>query len=300
MNQLEESTQLWHNTSALKEKLREEGYLLFREILDLELIREVRNRILDLLWDQDWIDKDFPRAAAKCKADVPIPSHDPRFVRLHTAILSLEEFHRVPFDKSAIELIERLLDDEVIVHPRRMARVVVPSTRWRTVPVHQDYTYVGGSVNFLSAWIPLKDVPIEQGALRILTRSHTDGLHETTDNGKEKGFLDIPEDHPGWLVTDYKLGDIIIFPPTTIHGATDNHSDSIRLSMDVRYQGIREPILKWQTQPPYQPYLPLDWSLYTNGWANSRLVALDERCNVVDSEETVPVRLPISYKSKFF
>jgi ectoine hydroxylase-related dioxygenase (phytanoyl-CoA dioxygenase family) len=45
-----------------------------------------------------------------------------------------------------------------------------------------------------------------------------------------------------WLSSEFEAGDVLIFGMFTIHASLDNHSPSIRLSSDSRYQLASEPV----------------------------------------------------------
>ena len=58
------------------------------------------------------------------------------------------------------------------------------------------------------------------------------------------------------LEIDYRAGDVVIFSVYTVHGGTDNHSKSFRLSTDTRYQRADAPIdERWigETPPGHGP-----------------------------------------------
>lgn len=301
MKELVDSTVILNDTEMLLERMRKDGYLYFRHLIDSERVGDVRDRVLNLLNTHRWLDASAPQAEAKCGTEAPTPGPDPRFAALHHAIQSLETFHLLPHAENVLELLGRLLGGKVFVHPRKISRVTLPKAQTDTVPVHQDYTYIGGTVNFLSAWIPLKDCVVSNGALRILRGSHADGLvHCERIDRHPCGVIHIPDEHPEWHCTDYRAGDIVLFPATTIHGATHNSLPTIRLAMDVRYQCIDDEIAIWQTKPPFLPYTPEDWNEYTGTWRNRNLVAVPSRVRVLHIPETLPQALPERYNSRFF
>ena len=54
-----------------------------------------------------------------------------------------------------------------------------------------------------------------------------------------------------WLTTDFKAGDALIFSMFTVHTSLDNHSNTIRLSSDTRYQLASEPVdERWIGEKP--------------------------------------------------
>jgi len=55
-----------------------------------------------------------------------------------------------------------------------------------------------------------------------------------------------------WLTSgEYRMGDVIIFNMTLVHGSLDNQKDRFRLSTDTRYQLVSEPVdLRWVGENP--------------------------------------------------
>ncbi len=45
-----------------------------------------------------------------------------------------------------------------------------------------------------------------------------------------------------WLTADFRAGDVLLFGMYMMHASADNHSRSLRLSTDTRYQLVSEPV----------------------------------------------------------
>ena len=45
-----------------------------------------------------------------------------------------------------------------------------------------------------------------------------------------------------WLVSEYEMGDLLLFSVYTLHSSSDNHSNQYRISSDTRYQLASEPV----------------------------------------------------------
>jgi hypothetical protein len=52
-----------------------------------------------------------------------------------------------------------------------------------------------------------------------------------------------------WRGGDFNAGDVLLFHGMTVHRGTPNLSNSIRLSMDARYQRARDPIVEEALMP---------------------------------------------------
>jgi ectoine hydroxylase-related dioxygenase (phytanoyl-CoA dioxygenase family) len=63
------------------------------------------------------------------------------------------------------------------------------------------------------------------------------------DGALSKNPVSLRQRYGGrWLSADFKAGDVLIFGMFTVHASLDNHSRSIRLSSDSRYQLASESV----------------------------------------------------------
>jgi len=132
--------------------------------------------------------------------------------------------------------------------------------------IHIDRVYLGGGSNQLhTVWIPLGDIPKEQGTLLICKGSHChpgfsalrekytyryDGLRNngwlTEDPEELKNYFDGEGDIE-WVSTDFQAGDVCILGLDVLHMSTTNTTNKYRISCDTRWQpkGEKiEPLLK--------------------------------------------------------
>ena len=99
---------------------------------------------------------------------------------------------------------------------------------------HQDYPYSDGSKNSITIWIPLQNVTIKNGALKIVEGSHKGKkIYKTNKKNiilkKYKfNFKDIP----------CKVGDVIVFSQYLIHKSGYNSSNSVRFSVGFRFSDL--------------------------------------------------------------
>lgn len=146
-----------------------------------------------------------------------------------------------------------------------------------STPPHCDIVYMGrGTQTLYTCWIPLGDVPRNQGALMILERSHQleklrrgyCSMDVDADNNAKKlrfrhwGFFrggqytkkpDAAqrEFKRRWLSADFRAGDIILFSTFLLHGTLDNQTSNIRLTVDARYQLEADPVdERWSSASP--------------------------------------------------
>lgn len=238
--------------AALRERYDEYGYLLLRGVLPGAEVLALRHDILRLLDAQGWLDRDHPLTAGIvdhhgfAQASDELVRHKGLVVgpEVYGQIYRLESFHRLAHHPALLNACRAVLGDDVLVHPRTIARVMVPSPRVHATPAHQDFIHVQGSARCVTSWIPLGDCPRELGSLTILAGSHRDGVLSYRQ-AKGAGDLEAYLCERGyvWHETDLVAGDILLFNSLTVHRALENRTgDRVRLSVDYRYQPVDEPV----------------------------------------------------------
>ena len=145
-----------------------------------------------------------------------------------------------------IDLVESLVGPEIICSPIQHIRCKLPYGKTRlggdthTPPWHQDagVTLEAADPHFiLTVWLPLVSTTSENGCLQIIPGQHKSGLlqHQTV-SGLGTVILEelMPNEEP--LVLPMEKGDVLLMHKGTPHRSSPNFTDSIRWSMDMRYQ----------------------------------------------------------------
>ena len=151
-----------------------------------------------------------------------------------------------------LDMVEQFIGADIDGHPVSIFRSKTPDTALMTVPWHQDSAYfVEGGEGTLqpTAWIPFIDTTVENGTLQIVRGSHSPGKvypHrlEKEIGHRESWYLYIPEDEmpPGdRAVLEVKMGSVLWHQNMVVHRSTENHSDKVRWTCDLRYQRPGEP-----------------------------------------------------------
>ncbi|MGW5679633.1 phytanoyl-CoA dioxygenase family protein [Streptomyces sp. NPDC003860] len=163
---------------------------------------------------------------------------DQQQIALRTAGYDCDAQHQITHHPPLARLMAGLLGGEVWAQPRRFLRLVPPGPgEWATEP-HQDYRYVQGATDTLTAWIPLHDVGADTSPLRVVPASHHHGLWPVTDT--TGGTLPHPVGlTPGdtrWRPLPLNAGDAVVFHALTVHSTLPPTGRAGRISLDVRYQ----------------------------------------------------------------
>jgi len=132
---------------------------------------------------------------------------------------------------------------EITTHSVFNARIKCPEQTWTNTPWHQDAQYRGISAHHHvpTFWFPLQDVTRENSCLGVHADFGDGRLFEPYSD--ETGFLGIsPEDRKQLESTAIEMaaGDLLCFTSLTPHHAYPNTSNTVRFSMDVRYEAIAD------------------------------------------------------------
>jgi ectoine hydroxylase-related dioxygenase (phytanoyl-CoA dioxygenase family) len=264
------SNELLERPEALRARLAEDGYLLIRGILDLDLLHSLRADITRILADLGWIDAQDPLRAIA--VGLPFREGDPGFDEAMRHIGKLESLHAFKHQPAAMDLMRVVLDDTAFPHPLGIVRLTFPETPETTTPPHQDYPNNQGSVELTACWMPLGDVPGELGGLAVLRGSHRYGrlpLQFHLGPGSRAAVLSSQMSELQWVSTDFNAGDVLVFPALTVHSARVNRTaDRMRISCDFRYQKEGQEL----TQSCLEPHLGgLTWDEIYAGWESTDL-----------------------------
>ena len=242
---------------ALRQCIDEEGYVFIRNFWSRDEVQRVRDSLTTQLAQMRFLASGSPPDEARSVQgrDVgraignPLDQQDP-------AVRALL------FGPRMISFLERFLGGPVRHLDFIWFRTKGPGLG---SPLHCDLVYMGrGTHNLFTAWVPIGDVDLELGGLIVLEDSHrkSDDLRQYLsrdvdtyctnqqdaadyaagkkwwDGTLSKNATSLRDSLGGrWLTAhEYRMGDILIFNMTLVHGSLDNHTDRIRLSTDTRYQ----------------------------------------------------------------
>jgi len=222
----------------LRAGLTVDGFLLLRGLLPVERVLAVRQLIIAMMQEEGWLTSTDPLHA---RPDLPLEGDD-RHRPLYRRLLHHPEFATLAHAPELLAAIGTALGGPVQVHKRIIARLAPPHQP-PTQP-HQDWQYIRGSLDTVTAWIPLGDCPRRLGGLAVIPGSHRVGFREHV-RSTGAGGMGVPTNdlQQPWLSTDYRAGDVLLFPALTIHAALPNQATGrMRLSADFRYQRPDEAI----------------------------------------------------------
>jgi|SRR5579883_537081 len=298
-------------TSEELEHYHTDGFIIVRDLFReselepvIEAINEKVSALADRLYASGNITDKFEREGfltRLAKLDKAFPG---AATLIHTGGVLPKAFADLWSSKKLLDIIEQILGPEIAGHPVWNLRSKTPHNPLATVPWHQDAAYLaeGSEHTFQpTAWIPLVDANEVNGCMQVIRGGHKPARvipHklENTRGHKDSWYLYIEEkDLPsGEVVTcTMEKGGVLFLNNLIPHRSTENYSDIVRWSIDLRWQrpgelsgmeGIKEPILmRTARDPNYR----IDWEEWGS---QSRQVGLHdvllERDRPVTEEDT--------------
>ena len=256
------------DADALRARMERDGYLFIRGRTDAEARQQVRRDIIGVLVKHEWLAPGSEPEQALAGDFVAIEG-DAAFAEMYDDLQKLESFHAFAHDPGIVEVVGRLVGEEVLVHPRHIARVIFPQATKFTTPPHQDFIHIQGTPEVYTAWIPLDDMNAELGGLAILAGSHRQGVYDVHAALGAGGLaIDTTEMGLPWVGGEMRAGDYLLFHSMVVHRGVNNVTrNRIRLSLDYRYQGASQPVVASSLEPHHGR---LKWEQVYAGWQSER------------------------------
>lgn len=155
-----------------------------------------------------------------------------------------------------LDAVESLIGGEIFANPVYNVRPKVPGVAAGAVPWHQDKSYwPDANANpVITVWIPLVDATPLNGCLKIWPRTHRKKVlsyHAETYSGT--GYTEIDDEHlkeadRRAIQIPVKAGSPILFNDRCLHMSTPNNAETVRWSLDLRYQPTNQ-----DPMPQYGP-----------------------------------------------
>lgn len=245
-----------NNGSLSQEQLRhynEEGYLVLEDLLNEDDLRPVVESL------QEKVDE---IARALSASGLIEDLHEDASFDSRLALLfkgrSDEEFLKygrswrdrrpgyfdIMSNPKILDAVESLIGGEIFANPVYNVRPKVPGVAAGAVPWHQDKSYwPGANANpVITVWIPLVDATPLNGCLKIWPRTHKKRvLPYHTENRTGTGYTEIDAEclrdaDRRAIQIPVRAGSPILFNDRCLHMSTANNAETVRWSLDLRYQ----------------------------------------------------------------
>ncbi|MEM1445086.1 MAG: phytanoyl-CoA dioxygenase family protein [Planctomycetota bacterium] len=240
-------------TDAQLRQYDELGYVVLEDLLDAKDLSGVKQAMMNKVdaMAQRWLDDGLVPSLYE---EAPFPSRLAKLAGHLTEEQYLEYgrswrdrdpgyFHLMSNEK-VLNAVESLIGVEIFANPVYNTWPKVPGVAAGAVPWHQDKSYWpdANSNPVITVWIAVVDADLVNGCLHIWPRTHRKRVlsyHAETYSGT--GFTEIDDEHMAkvdreMVALPVKAGSAILFNDRCIHMSTPNNAETVRWSVDLRYQ----------------------------------------------------------------
>ena len=238
-------------TETQKTALQGTGFLLFEDLFteaDMAPLkaefgavveREAKRLLQEGTLSDLYADEPFDRRLAKIALQAPEAAAALQN-RAHKGE-ALFQFMKHP---KILDRVEALVGPDILCHPSYNVHPRLPGGQ--TV-AHQDAGYYlpeGDETLIMACLIPLADTTLENGCLWVARGLHKEGiLRYEWCNGLYMLPEEVPEAKREPL--PMRAGSMVMFNSMVPHGSLVNETDTVRWSMDLRYQAMGLPTGRW-------------------------------------------------------
>lgn len=211
-------TLLAETRSPAAEQYEREGYVLFPNVLDAELIQEASDHVA-------YLQRKNPQLRPEQLGHV-LMTHDPFWVRLIS-------------DARLLDIAEQFIGPNIALFASHY--ISKPPYDGQPVLWHQDGSYWPlEPMEVVTLWLAVDDSLPENGCMRVIAGTHTTDLQEMKPNtevanvlnsGIDTAFVDESK------AVDFilKKGGVSVHHPNIIHGSNANNSPLRRCGLTIRY-----------------------------------------------------------------
>jgi len=203
--------------SEASKQYERDGYVIYRGVLDAELMVEASDHI-------DWLIKKYPDKRPE-EFDTWAVKDDPFWVRLVS-------------DQRLLDVAERFIGPDIALFASHY--ICKPPKTGQAVLWHQDGAYWPlEPMKVVTLWLAVNEVTPENGCMRVVPGTHRTQLTATRERRDVDNVLasetelEVDESDAVDIVLD--PGDVEVHHPNIIHGSNANTSDRWRKGLTIRY-----------------------------------------------------------------
>ena len=266
--EFQDMSALAEDVDALRRRMDEDGFGLFRGLVPKDEVLELRRLILRMFDARGWLlpGTDPEEGIVSPSIDeVESYASNGADKRAYQDVYRMKEFHQLAHHPAIVGLCEKIFGEPTFVHPRNIARLMAPHREAAPTPPHQDYIYIQGTRTTYTCWLPLGDCPRDLGGLSLMRGTHKlDILPVRSASGAGHRSVVLDEVDHDWVEGDLEAGDAILFHSHTVHRSLPNLTrDRVRLSCDYRYQPMSLPVEEMSLKPHINL---MTWDEAYEGW----------------------------------
>jgi phytanoyl-CoA hydroxylase len=203
---------------SAREQYERDGYALFPDVLDADLIREASDHVA-------WLQEQNP---------------DLRPEQFHNWLMTNDPFWvRLISDGRLLDIAEQFIGPNIALFASHY--ISKPPGDGQPVLWHQDGSYWPlEPMEVVTLWLAVDDSDSENGCMRVIPGTHRLELHEMKPNTEVANVLSSgidPKLVDESRAVDFilKAGGVSVHHPNIIHGSNANNSSRRRCGLTIRY-----------------------------------------------------------------
>ena len=205
-------------TSSLREQFDRDGYAIYENVIDADLMREASDHV-------DWLLQKNP---------------DLRPEQLHNNLMTDDPFWvRLVGDERLLDIAEQYVGSDIALFASHY--ISKPPGDGQPVLWHQDGSYWPlDPMEVVTLWLAVDDSLPENGCMRVIPGTQHMQLHEMKRHTEEANVLSsrldpelVEEDRAVDIVVP--AGGVSVHHPNIVHGSNANTSDRRRCGLTIRY-----------------------------------------------------------------
>jgi phytanoyl-CoA hydroxylase len=215
------------------QQYEDDGYVVFREVLDRDLVAEANDHV-------DWLLEQNPDLRPEDLGH-PLAVDDPFWVRLVS-------------DDRLLDIAEQFIGPDIALFATHY--ICKPPRTGQPVLWHQDGAFWPlEPMEVVSLWLAITDSNRANGCMRVIPGTHTlelSGLRERRDVANVlEAEMDEAVDESAAVDLVLEPGDVSVHHPNIVHGSEPNTSDAWRRGLTIRYIPTSTLITEPETACPF-------------------------------------------------
>lgn len=247
------------------------GYKLIKNFFPKEVINKVYEETcsiyktqllhLNMIPQKNISKSEFEKALVKL-----FEEHNSIFINCGKQCQHLISLWQLSLDEKLIKTLKKygIKNPHISTRPVLFSnnKLIAKNSINHTVPPHQDWASMQGSINSIVVWIPLIDINQDLGSIALVPGSHKEGLisnQKINNFGMVDKYIDSD-----FISYDVEPGDILLFNSFLVHKSGNNITNSIRWSCHMRYNDLDDSSFIERGYPHSYIYKPIEEYLTPN------------------------------------
>lgn len=192
------------------------GYVIFRDVLDPDLIAEADHHV-------DWLLDRHPELRPE-QLGHRLSRDDPFWLRLVS-------------DERLLDIAETFIGPDIALFATHY--LCKPPKTGQAVRWHQDAAFWPlDPPQVITLWLAITESDAGNGCLRVIPRTHTmrlAGMKDADPNAVLRSEIDVEVDDTSAVDLALRPGDVSVHHPNIVHGSEANASNRWRRALTIRY-----------------------------------------------------------------